>query len=131
MTIEFTETLRPTDRDIQEAIQLRCNECFPAMNICNAIGGSQDTKWRLVREYSLVELIQEARERKLPIETFKTSVELKPITDMLAYIKALSVIEAGGGQHEQPDQQPLHGGGLLRGGLQLRRVLGDEERNHS
>jgi hypothetical protein len=85
---------QPTDKELQEAIELRCSECFPAMNIANSIGGNtKSIEWRLVRSFSLVELIKEAMLRGLPVEQFKSAVGGKPIKNTTIYLAAMRAID--------------------------------------
>jgi len=74
------------NQDLIKAIELRASECFPAMNIANALGGSETIAWRLVRSSSLSELIEEAISRKIELKEIKSAVDKKPLLETKAYM---------------------------------------------
>ena len=83
-------TYQPTDTELKDAIALRCSKCFGALNIANALGGDDSIPWKLVRTYSLVDLIQEAQARKLDLSTTNAAVEGGRVVATEIYQKALA-----------------------------------------
>lgn len=63
-----------SDQELRDAIELRMSDHFPAMNIANAMAGSQTPKWELARKYRLPLLVAEALDRGLPVGTFKDTL---------------------------------------------------------
>ena len=53
--------------DVIQAIELACSPVLGALSMANAIGGLQTDAWRLVREVSLVALIDEASARDVDL----------------------------------------------------------------
>ena len=88
MSSKFTVPVK--DSDLLHAIELRCSECFPAMNIANALGGSRTVPWDLVRTYSLVEMLQEAKDRGLDLSNLKAAVDGRKVVESKAYAMASS-----------------------------------------
>lgn len=78
-----------SDQILKEAIELRLNECWPAMNVCNALAGAQTEEWRVVREFTFVELLDEAKARKMPYLSFVGSVDKRKLTDTPIWRSAL------------------------------------------
>jgi hypothetical protein len=79
----------PTDSEIQKAIELRSSRVFPAMDVANTLAGDTSAvHWRLIREYTFTDLIEEAMNRNLDFDEFRTSVERKPVTDTEIFMKA-------------------------------------------
>lgn len=70
-----------SDADLLHAIELRCSECFGAMNFANALGGSKSVPWELVRTYSFLDLVDKAIERGLDVMGIKAAVDHRPIQD--------------------------------------------------
>jgi len=66
--MEIVKKIKPSDKEIIEAIRIRTSECFRAMNIANAIAGYETNEWYLCRNYSLEELKEEAGKRGLEIK---------------------------------------------------------------
>lgn len=76
MNIMITEPARsrlPHLGDVVEAISLLCSPVFPVMNIANALGGAQTDTWRLAREYTLAQLIDDAMERGADLSHIKAA----------------------------------------------------------
>lgn len=67
--------------DVVHAIELRCSPVLGALNMANALGGAQTDVWRLVREFSLVQLIDEADERGIDFTTLKAALCDVPVID--------------------------------------------------
>lgn len=84
---------------LKEAIELRICECFPALNFANSLGGTETMAWKLVRKYGLVELVEEALDRGLPVGDFKSSVEGTRFIDCKLYMR---VREQIGGRADFP-----------------------------
>jgi len=77
--LELTETTPITDKDLRKAIEILISECFPAMNIANAIAGAQTTEWKILRSFTARQLFDEAVSRGLPLQTFVGAVGDRPI----------------------------------------------------
>lgn len=84
---------------LRKAIELRMNDCFPAMNIANSMGGTQSDAWQLVRTFGFDELVAEALDRGLSITEFRSSVDNKMFTDCRLYLKVRDII---GGRPDFP-----------------------------
>lgn len=83
--LTLTTSTEIDDATLQKAIELRISECFGALNIANALGGHQSLEWQVVRAFTPRELFDEARARKLPLETFKGAVADNAIADHPLY----------------------------------------------
>jgi hypothetical protein len=59
--------------DLIHAIELACSPVLGSLNMANALGGTQTDTWRLVREFTLVQLIDEACERGIDLTTIKAA----------------------------------------------------------
>jgi hypothetical protein len=81
------------DSDLREAVELRISSCFPAMNMANAIGGTEDLTWKLVRNSTLIELIEECLNRKMPIFDFKGAVDHTPFKETKAFQHLKPIID--------------------------------------
>lgn len=57
--------------DLVEAIAVACSPVFGAMNMANAIAGAQTDVWRLIREFTLTQLIDDAAERGVDLSAVK------------------------------------------------------------
>lgn len=62
------------DKSLLEAIQLLISECFSAMNIANALGGSKTDEWRIIREHPIADIFGEAKKRNLLTAGIKAAV---------------------------------------------------------
>jgi hypothetical protein len=69
-----------TNADLRKAIEICISECFPAMDIANAIAGAQTTEWKILRSFTARQLFDEAKTRGLPLESFIGAVGDRPIT---------------------------------------------------
>ena len=87
MSLELKVSVK--DADLLQAISLRCSECFAAMNIANAIGGSPSVPWDMVRTFSLVEMVREAHDRKLDLSLLKAAVDNHLVVETEIYLKAV------------------------------------------
>jgi hypothetical protein len=85
MSLKLTTEEEISDRDLLDAIALRCTKCFQALNIANSLGGVEDKGWRLVRTFSLVELLREADERKLDLSSIVTAVDHESLFESKLY----------------------------------------------
>lgn len=74
-----------SDRDLIKAIELRISKCFVAMDIANALGGSQSIPWDIARKYSVMELVAEALDRKLDVCSIKAAVDGTSFMDTEMY----------------------------------------------
>ena len=79
MPLIVIDTYRPTDAELRHAIEVRCAACFGAMNIANAIAGRETLIWRLIRNYTLLQLLEEADTRGLDMQHWRTAVEQEPL----------------------------------------------------
>ena len=65
---------KPVSKEtIAHAIELACSPVLGALNMANALGGSQTDDWRLVREFSLAQLIDEAVELGVDLTVLKAA----------------------------------------------------------
>lgn len=65
-----------TDLALQKAIELRASPVFGALSMANALGGSGHAdEWDAVREFTFVQLVDEAKARELPIALFMASCD--------------------------------------------------------
>lgn len=86
-----------TDEILIKAISLRFSECFPAMNIANtfhlqAPGGTGDIPWKIVRTISPLDMIKEAKKRKIDLSSVKTSVGNTLIVESSLYGKVIKIL---------------------------------------
>lgn len=88
---KLTEALL-TDNVLIQAIKLRFSECFPAMNIANALGGTEDASWKIVRTISPLDMIREAKKRGIDLSSMKASVSDKLIVESLLYDHAIKIL---------------------------------------
>lgn len=58
---------------VVHAIELACSPIIGSLSMANALGGAQTDEWRLVREFTLVQLIDEAVERGVDLSTLKAA----------------------------------------------------------
>ena len=84
-----------SDAELLHAIELRCSECFGAMNFANALGGSETTEWKLVREYSFLVMVDEAIKRGLDVMGVKSAVDKRPIQETVIWKSYLAAKELG------------------------------------
>jgi hypothetical protein len=97
--MELIDKLVPTDEHLREAIALRCSRVFGALNIANALGGDQSVPWRLLRTFSLVDLVIEAQlTRKLDLSTLDCAVEGGKVCSTDIYKKAIDCATKKGQQ---------------------------------
>lgn len=79
MSLVLEEGVTPTNDQLKEAIEIRCAECFPTLDFVNEFCGYETVPWKLVRKFTLSELLQEAYDRLLPVEKWKAAVTGQPI----------------------------------------------------
>lgn len=77
-----------SDKDLTEAIQLKCSPCYGAMSFANALGGSKTIPWTLCHSQTLETLLDEADARGISLEGIVCSVEKQPIKETLYYKRA-------------------------------------------
>lgn len=87
------------DSVLRKAIELRISQCFGAMNMANALGGSPSPEWDVARSHRLPELVADALDRGLPVREFKAAVDNTPFCDTKAYLR---VREEIGGRADFP-----------------------------
>lgn len=85
-----------SDAALIKAIELRCSECFPAMNIANALGGSPSIEWEIVRTFSLVDMVREARKRGIDLSGRKAAVGDHLVTERPIYQDAVRILSEEG-----------------------------------
>jgi len=71
--ITLTETKPVSTEDLTHAIELKCSPVIGSLNMANALGGRETTTWRLVREFTLIQLIDEAIERGVDLSILKAA----------------------------------------------------------
>lgn len=91
MLIE-TPATPANDLDLQKSIELKCSECYGAMSIANAIGGTPSRDWHIARKFKLADLIAEAGRRGLDMSGWKTAVDHGTLCDSKAFIEAAQKI---------------------------------------
>jgi len=98
MTFELKRPI--TDAQLKQAIALRCSDCFPAMNIANALGGYPSAEWEIVRSFSLVDMVQEAKIRSIDLSALEAAVCGGLVVETVIYKKAEEVL-----LKEVPDEE--------------------------
>ena len=81
------------DYNLRKAVELRISACFLAMNMANAFGGTEDLTWKLVRNSTLIELVEECIARKMPIFDFKGAVDHTPFKETKAFQHLKPIID--------------------------------------
>lgn len=81
-----------TDKDLTEAISLKCANCYGALSFANALGGYQDTPWQLCHKYPLKDLLEEAEQRNIDLSGVNAAVEVMPVMDTMYYKRAKGLI---------------------------------------
>lgn len=81
-----------TNKDLIEAIQLKCSPCYAAMAMCNALGGSVTVPWTLCHSQTLKTLVDEANTRLVSLDGVECSVEKQPIKETMYYKRAMGLI---------------------------------------
>jgi hypothetical protein len=79
---------KPSHKDLLRAISLKCSNPYGAMSMLNALGGTQDTPWKLCHAFKLKDLIDEATRRGLSLDDVKTSCEPQPVKESMYYKRA-------------------------------------------
>lgn len=85
MSIELT--LPVSNETLRRAIELRMSDCYPAMSIANALGGTPSNSWAIARKYRLALLVEEAIDRGLPVAEFYDPVADKRFVDCKCYLR--------------------------------------------
>lgn len=85
-------TVPPDPEAVKEAIRLRCANCFSAMRIANALGGSRTPAWELAHNYSLKRLLDHAQETKIDLSGLLSAVDNIPIEQSIYYRYAMGTI---------------------------------------
>ena len=89
---EFVFKTEIFDKDLLSAIAIRCSDCFPAMSIANALGGSPSIDWKVIRTFSLVEMLMEAKKRGLELTSIKEAVGDKMVVETESYKAAAACL---------------------------------------
>jgi hypothetical protein len=71
LTITVVQPVR--DDDLIQAIAIRCSPVFGALSMANALGGARTDAWRAVREFTLVQLVDDALTRGLDLTALKAA----------------------------------------------------------
>ena len=73
-----------SQKDVERALELIFSECYPAMRIANALGGSQDNPWKLIHSFSLDQIFAEAKRMEIDLRSIKPAIlgEDKTIDDI-------------------------------------------------
>ncbi len=79
-------------KELKQAICLKCANCYGAMSFANALGGSKTDAWYLCHEYTLKQLLEEAKSLNLDLGGLKCAVEDTPIEETLYYKRAAGLI---------------------------------------
>jgi len=74
MKLETITTVIPTNEQLIKAISIRICRPFPALAICNALGGLETPEWKIIHEFSPEEMIQEAQERGIDVANIRCSL---------------------------------------------------------
>jgi hypothetical protein len=96
MILKETVETPVSDAQLIKAIELRCSECFPAMNIANALGGYPSIEWKIVREFSLVDMVREANKRGIDLAGRKAAVGDQLVTERPIYQEAIKILSEEG-----------------------------------
>lgn len=80
------------NKDLIEAISLKCSNLYGAMAFANALGGSKTTSWELCYKYPLYDLIAEAEDRRIDLSIVDTAVEVQPVMDSMYYKRAKGLV---------------------------------------
>src|SRR4051812_28514094 len=74
--------------DLRDAVRLKCANCYGALSMANALGGSHTPGWDLCHVYPLKEILAEATERGVSLAGLKSAVDNKPVEETLYYRRA-------------------------------------------
>lgn len=72
-----------SDKEITEALSTLANECFPAMSVANSLSGKKDKNWMIIRQFSGIDLINEAQSRGIRTDKIIGNVDEKPLAEAL------------------------------------------------
>lgn len=81
-----------TDKDLTEAISLKCANCYGALSFANALGGYQNVPWQLCHKYPLKDLLEEVEQRKIDLTNINAAVEVMPVKETMRYKRAKGLI---------------------------------------
>lgn len=98
VSLKLTQEVDVADKDLIEAIAIRYSECFGALNIVNAISGHESCAWQLIRSFSGLQLLEEARERGICVENIPQAVN----TVVGTKVSASPLFKAKLAKKEQP-----------------------------
>lgn len=80
------ETAKP--EDIKDAIHLKSANCWCALSIANALGGTPSPGWDLAHAIPLKRLIEVAKERNIDLAGLKSAVDGIPVEESLYFRRA-------------------------------------------
>lgn len=88
--ISFESTTVPTDKELTDAIAIRCSECFMALLFANAFSGRETMPWKIIKNHTLADMLTEAKLRNINLASVPVAVGDEPkqmITDSQSYQK--------------------------------------------
>lgn len=65
--MKIKEEREVSDKNLEKAISIRFGRHYPAMSIMNALGGYPSTEWMVIRQFSPIEMIEEAMKRGIDV----------------------------------------------------------------
>ena len=86
------EQFTASEKDLLEAIHLKCANCYGAMSMVNALGGIRTNTWMLCHTYTLKRLLDEAEVLGLDLSQLKTAVHNTPVTESMYYKRAKGIV---------------------------------------
>jgi hypothetical protein len=90
MTLTLQQNI--TNEDVLEAISLKCSTCYGAMSIANRVGGTPTVAWQLCHTYPLAQIIQEAQERGLALDSVRVAVGDELVQDSMYWKLAMKLV---------------------------------------
>jgi hypothetical protein len=81
-------TITPKQEAVREAIRLKSANCWGALSMANALGGSKTEAWDLAHTYPLKDLIAHARENNILTADLKAAVDETPVEQSLYFRRA-------------------------------------------
>ena len=82
------------DRHLIEAIRTSCENCWGALQMCNALGGDRDEKWAALHTFTRKQLVEEANRRGINLTDVKLEIDPKgtPVTESMYYKRSMGVM---------------------------------------
>lgn len=63
-----------SDKNLLEAISIRFDRHFPAMNIARMFGGGSTVQWTILEQFKPAELLAEAKEREIDLSALEVAM---------------------------------------------------------